>query len=459
MAGSEPGAVPDSSLAPAGLHPGAQVELEIGTLAYGGAGVARLDGFVILVDRALPGERIRAEITHLSRRFARGRMLEIVSSSPHRQDPPCLHEPRCGGCAYQALPYPLQLESKRSQVRELLQRIGKVESPPVGAVLPAPAPFGYRRRMSYAFSDAEGVGFGLHQRADPAAVLEVPGCLLPEADLQRTYERLLEDLRSLEKSQSPHHLELQSGSRSTSPVALFRGGPSPSCELRGLAVPWVQGGILRGVLWVQQDFGRSRPEAGNSQLLAGVAYVEEALAEFQLRIPAGSFFQANPPLAERVFQEIAGRCGEAQDSILELYAGVGALTLFLARGGRRVTAVEGNPDSIRAARENARLNGFHAIEWIQADIRDAIARWARNGAAFDVLVLDPPRSGLPRDGARQLASMARRRILYLSCDPATLARDVRDFISPGNWKLEEVLPADFFPHTAGIECLAVLEKR
>jgi 23S rRNA (uracil1939-C5)-methyltransferase len=186
--------------------------------------------------------------------------------------------------------------------------------------------------------------------------------------------------------------------------------------------------------------------------------VEESLAEFRLRIPAGSFFQANPPLAERIFEEIAGRCGEAQESILELYAGVGALTLFLARGGRRVTAVEGNPDSIRAARENARLNGFHAIEWIQADIRDAIARWAQNAAAFDVLVLDPPRSGLPRDGARQLASLARRRILYLSCDPATLARDVRDFISLESWRLKEVLPVDFFPQTAGIECLAVLER-
>ncbi|MCI0568221.1 MAG: class I SAM-dependent RNA methyltransferase [Acidobacteria bacterium] len=450
--------MPDSSLPPAGLHPGAQVELEIGTLAYGGAGVARLDGFVVLVDRALPGERIQAEITHLSRRFARGRVLQIVSSSPHRQDPPCRHEPFCGGCAYQALPYPLQLESKRAQVRELLQRIGKVESPPVGAVLPAPASFGYRRRMSYTFSDEESVGPGLHRRADPAAVLEVPGCLLPEPHLQRTYERLLEDLRSLENSQSSRHLELQSGSCSPSPVALFRGGSLPSRELRRLADTWVQGGILRGVLWMQQDSTRSRPEAGKSQLLAGVAYVEEVLAEFRLRIPAGTFFQANPPLAERIFQEIAGRCGEGQESILELYAGVGALTLFLARGGRRVTAVEGNPDSIRAARENARLNGFHAIEWIQADIRDSIARWARDGAAFDILALDPPRSGLPRDGARQLASVARRRILYLSCDPATLARDVRDFISDGSWRLKEVLPVDFFPHTAGIECLAVLEK-
>ncbi|MCI0658249.1 MAG: class I SAM-dependent RNA methyltransferase, partial [Acidobacteria bacterium] len=434
------------------------VELEIGKLAYGGAGVARIDGFVILVERVLPGERIQAEITQLSRRFARGRLLRIVLSSPHRQPPPCLHDPRCGGCAYQALPYPLQLESKLAQVRELLERIGKIESPPVWAVLPAPTPFGYRRRMSYTLSGEEGVGWGLHQRANPAAVLEVPGCLLPEPDLQRTYERLLEDLRSLKSSQSPRHLELQSGSRSPSPVALFRGGSFPSRELRGLADTWVQGGILRGVLWVQQDSARSRPEAGRSQLLAGVAYVEEALAEFRLRIPAGSFFQANPPLAERIFQEIAIRCGEVQESILELYAGVGALTLFLARGGRRVTAVEGNPDSIRAARENARLNGFHAIEWTQADIRDAIARWARNGAAFDVLVLDPPRSGLPRDGARQLASVARRRILYLSCDPATLARDVRDFLAGGHWKLKEVFPVDFFPHTAGIECLAVLEK-
>jgi 23S rRNA (uracil1939-C5)-methyltransferase len=459
MVGFEPGKVPDIPPPPSGLRPGARVELEIDTLAYGGAGVARRDGFVVLVDRVLPGERIQAEITRLSRRFARARLLEIITPSPTRQDFPCIHDPLCGGCAYQALPYALQLETKRAQVKELLQRIGKTESPPVGPVLPAPSPFGYRRRMSYTFSGDEGVGPGLHRRGEPSGILEVPGCLLPEPDLQRAYERLLPELRALKSSHQPRHLELLSGTRSPLPVALCRGARFPSREFRRLAAGWVQGEkILRGVLWLRHEPDRWRPPSGSPQLLAGVGDVEEILGEFRVRIPAGCFFQANPPVAAKIFQEIAARCGAAQESILELYAGVGALTLFLGRGGRRVTAVEGNSESVRAARENAELNQLHAIEWIREDVRDAIARWTKDGTAFDHVVLDPPRSGLPPHGAQQVASLARRKILYLSCDPATLARDIRGIVESGGWRLKEVLPVDFFPQTAGIEILSVLER-
>jgi SAM-dependent methyltransferases related to tRNA (uracil-5-)-methyltransferase len=193
-------------------------------------------------------------------------------------------------------------------------------------------------------------------------------------------------------------------------------------------------------------------------LLAGTGHIEEILDSFRLRIPGGSFFQANPPLAAQIFKEIARRCGTGSDTILELYAGVGALTLFLAGSGRRVTAVEGNPDSVGAARVNAELNGISGIEWLLADVREAIDRWAGKSPAFDIVVLDPPRTGLPRQGARRLACVARRKILYLSCDPATLARDLRDIVESGEWTLKEVLPVDFFPHTAGIECLAILEK-
>jgi len=458
MAGFEPVEVPDVAGSPAGVQAGARVDLMIESLAYGGSGVARREGFVVLVDRVLPGERIQAEVTQLSRRFARARLLEIVTPSPHRQASPCPHEPLCGGCAYQPIPYPLQLEIKRAQVRELLQRIGKFDDAPVEQVVPSSLPFGYRRRMSYALAEVEGIGGGLHRREDPAAILEVPGCLLPEMQLQRTYERLLPDLRSMKGSQRPRHLELQSGSLSVSPIALFRGERFPSRDLRRLADTWVQAdGLLAGVLW-QQGSARSSATRGRPQLLAGAGHIEEILDNFRLRIPGGSFFQANPPLAAQIFKEIAQRCGTGSDSILELYAGVGALTLFLAGDGRRVTAVEGNPDSVHAARANAELNGISRIEWILTDVRKAIDRWGRGGTTFDIVVLDPPRTGLPRQGARRLTSIARRKILYLSCDPATLARDLHEIVESGEWKLKEVLPVDFFPQTAGIECLAILEK-
>ena len=459
MAGCGRGEVPESTPLPAGIAPGARVELKIAALAYGGAGVARKEGFVVLVDRVLPGEEVQVEITQVSRRFARARLLAIGTPSPQRQDPPCPHDPLCGGCAYQALGYPLQLETKRAQVIELLQRIGKIDSPPVGAAIPSPIPFGYRRRMSYTLAAVEGVGGGLHQRADPSSVLEVSGCLLPEPNLQTAYVRLLPELRSLKLFERPRQMDLLSGSDSANPVALFRSDRWPTSEFRKLALEWVQrGGMVTGVLWLKQESARSRSARGKRLLLAGKGEVEETLEEFRVRIPAGSFFQANPPLAAKVFQGIARRCGAGRESILELYSGVGALTLFLAAYGRRVTAVEGNPDSVRAARDNLSLNGFHDVEWIQADVRDVMARWSREGTSFDIVVLDPPRTGLPREAAGQLSSLARKRILYLSCDPATLARDLREILGSGDWVLQEVVPVDFFPQTAGIESLAVLER-
>jgi 23S rRNA (uracil1939-C5)-methyltransferase len=185
--------------------------------------------------------------------------------------------------------------------------------------------------------------------------------------------------------------------------------------------------------------------------------VEEALSGFRLRIPAGSFFQANPPLAAGIFQGIADHVAGSA-SIAELYAGVGALTLFLARTGRPLTAVEGNAASLRAARNNASWNGLEGIEWVSADVLEVMQGWSRRARGFHSVVLDPPRQGLPAGATELLAKLADRKIVYLSCDPSTLARDLRDLVRSDGWRLERVVPVDFFPQTAAIECVAYLGK-
>jgi len=440
-----------------GFAPGARVELEVGDLAYGGAGVAREEGFVFLVEGALPGERVGAEITSVSRRFARARALEILRASPDRIDPPCPHDAVCGGCAYQALAYPAELEAKRDQVIQILERIGRFASPSVCDVIPASHPLGYRRRMRYALPLTQGAGPGLHARVDPAGIVEIPRCLLAADRIQAAYLRLLEDLRPLPSSQRPRHMELQFGSLSDSLVAWFSGEAAPSPALRRLASIWCGAdGLLQGVLY-QPATPRRRSIADRPLLLSGMDQVEEKLGEFRLRIPAGSFFQANPPLAADIFERIAEHV-EGSASILELYAGVGALTLFLARKDRILTAVEGNASSLQAARENARSNGFRTIEWMASDVRLVMAEWSRLGRTFESVVLDPPRAGLPAEVCRRLARMAARRIVYLSCDPSTLARDLRLVVDQGEWTLEKVLPVDFFPQTAAIECVAFLKR-
>ena len=455
VSGPTRGMIPPTDLT--GALPGNQLELEISSLAYGGGGVSRVHGLVVLVDRAVPGERVLAEITHRSKRFARGKILRILSPSPERGEAPCRHFRECGGCTYQALDYALQLRTKREQVKDLLERIGRIPNPVVLPTLGSDHPLRYRQRMSYEVAAAPEVGIGLHRLAEPESVLEVPDCLLPVEELRVAYRRILEDLRPLPGPARPHRVELHAGWGARACVALLRGAGSPSPTVRRLAEGWVaREGILQGVTWISEEGPGGIVEKGSPILLAGAGTVEEKLGEFLFRIPTGSFFQANPPLAAQVFEIMGAKCGPGE--ILELYAGVGALTLFLTKRGRRVVAVEGREESWRAASENARSNGVQGVEFLLLDVGEALHRWIRQGRRFETVVLDPPRTGLPHGGARRLARLAISRILYLSCDPATLARDLRELLETGDWKLKEVLPVDLFPQTAAIECLAELES-
>jgi 23S rRNA (uracil1939-C5)-methyltransferase len=441
---------------PLGLSPGSRVDLEVSDLAYGGAGVARYQGLVVLVELALPGEKVRAEITQRSRRFARAKVLEILNASPARVEPPCRHFLECGGCAYQILEQADQLLAKRAQVRDLLERIGKIPSPTILPTWPSTESIQYRRRMSYTVGVEAGGGMGLHGRATGGKVLEVPDCLLPTPDLQSAYRKILVDLRSLPGAARPRRVELQAGS-SHPAVAVMRGPGAPSREVRAMAEGWVlPGGFLLGVAWMS-DVPRFGPRGRGPVLqLSGASEIEEELSGFTLRFPAGVFFQANPLLAASVFELIADKC--RGEDVLELFAGMGALTVHLARKARSVVAVEGNAVAARAATENIARNGLRGVEVVVGSVERALEEWMRSGNQFEAIVLDPPRSGLPRESAEALSRLARARILYLSCDPATMARDVRVIVESAGWAVREVRPVDFFPHTAGIECLVEMVR-
>ena len=436
---------------------GETLELTIESMAYGGAGVARHERLVVLVDGGVTGDRVAATLTHCARTFARARVLQILSPSPLRREPACRHFPRCGGCVYQNLAEADQREIKRRQVRDLLERVGRFPNPPVRPVLASPSPFHYRNRMRYAVPREQGAAPGLHGRWDPREVLEVSSCLLPRPDLQDTYRTLLDDLRPLAAGERPSQIEIQGGAEGTRPIAVLTGMGPPSPRILHLAARWCEPeGPLAGVVWMPAIAGRRRRLSGEVRLLAGEDRTIESLAAFRLAVPAGCFFQANPDLAAHLFEDVARRCRGVAGGILELYGGVGALSLFLAASGEPLRVVEGDPRSVRAARENARSNGLEGIRFQAEEVGRALRGLETKRRRYGVVVLDPPRSGLPQGSAARVARLATSKILYLSCDPATLARDLRGIAAGGEWRLEEIVPVDLFPQTAGIECLAEL---
>jgi 23S rRNA (uracil1939-C5)-methyltransferase len=431
--------------------------LRIDSLAFGGDGVARREGLVILVEGGLPGEIVDARIERRSRNFARARAERILSASSSRIAPACVHFSECGGCAYQSLEYEAQLVAKQRQVTDLMERIGGFGDPPVATIRPGPAAYSYRRRMTYALPIANG-GPGLHRRGSPEKILEVEGCLLPEEGLQRAYRRLLADFRSLRIASRPVQIELHTGDRDR-PVAVLRGRSEPAAEIVRLAAAWTAAdGPLGGVVWHRSADPIRRGRQGKRTLLSGEGDLRTRLGPFAYRIPAGCFFQANVLQAEQLFRESARRCEAVSGDVLELYSGVGALSLFLGATGRLVLAVEGDACAVAAARENSGANGMGTIVFQAQPVEQAVKDLAASARRFGTVVVDPPRTGLPPGVARALGGLAREQILYLSCNPATLARDLKEITSGGEFRVRDVVPWDLFPQTAEIECLAELRK-
>lgn len=378
----------------------AALELRIESLAAGGDGVGHLpDGRAVFVPFSAPGDRIRAEIVESRARFARARVAEILEPGPARVQPVCPAFGSCGGCSWQHVDYAAQLEAKRSILVETLRRIGKLEVPRVPPVLPSPREYGYRGRTRVRVERGR-VGYSRRRSHALCAVGRCP-VLVPA----------LEDrLRELAKSP---------------PAADGEWELAAGCE---------------GV--------RAAPLGA-----AGAPQIQLEVAGRRIAVSSGVFAQSNALL----LGELAARVGRAAGAgalAIELFAGAGLLTLELATRFERMVAVEGDPTAARDLRANLARAGISAVEVVGERVERALRALA--GRRPDALVLDPPRGGLARGAASELAATAARWIVYLACDAATLARDLAEICARG-YGLRAVEAIDLFPQTPHVEALATLE--
>jgi len=456
------------------LKKGQTLGVRVDDLAFGGRGVGRVEGFVVLVDGGLPGDEVKVRVDKVKGSYAEGRALELISPSADRIQARCDHFGVCGGCRWQSLPYDLQLQYKRRQVMEALRRIGGFDDPPVADVLPSPDPFYYRNKMEFSFGrdSAGGLALGLHPAGNFQEVFDLEACHLQSEDSNGIVAAVREACR--EKGLPPYdvrqhtgflrYLTIREGKLSGEiMVNLVTAGGGPreteyAGALREVARRVCEGrpritSFLRTI-----NEGRATVAFGEqAEILAGSASIRENLLGKTFEITANSFFQTNSRQAERLYGTALELAEIRQeDSVLDLYSGTGAISILAAGRAREVRGVESLAESVRNAERNAALNGTRNVWFICGEVKKVLGAMAGDTRPPDVVIANPPRAGLNETVIRRIVRLRPRRIVYVSCNPTTLARDLKSLCETG-YRLDGVRPVDMFPHTYHIECVARID--
>ena len=427
-----------------------------------GLGIARIDGQVVFVHGAIRGETCDVLVMKVLKNAAFGKIAALVEPSPARRTPDCPYYGRCGGCNFRHMSYDEELWAKRARVQDALTRIGGAEVT-VEEILGAEQPLHYRNKSIYPISPAGEVGF---YRARSHQVVDVEHCLIqkPEADaLAQAVRDYIARFRVEPYNEATgrgllRHLYVRTSCRGESLACLLVNGSRLPHEQERVdrlraAAPGVCGVVLG------ENTRRGNAILGDRyRTLWGRDYLTDTLCGLELRLSVPSFYQVNHDQAQRLYEkalEYAGLTG--RELAVDLYCGAGTITQVLARRARHVIGGEIVPEAIRDAEDSARRNGVENVEFLCGDASRLAAELRQRGLRPDVICVDPPRKGLAPDVVEAAASMEPERIVYVSCDPATLARDAARF-APLGYRPVRACAVDLFPGTAHIETVVLLSK-
>lgn len=403
------------------------IELDLTEMVHGGQQLGRHEGRVIFTRYAIPGERISARITDDRERFAFAETVSVLTPSPLRVVPPCSHfgPGKCGGCHFQHIDYAAQLGFKRDVVLDQFKRIGGFDDPFVLPALPSPDPWAYRSHATLSVTPEGTLGF---VGTDDQTVILLEECHILRAELLDLLDMLdLDGVPELER------VRVQVGSDPDDRMVILstQGDEAPELEVN---------------LPVSVNFLLSDNEPVN---LIGSSYVTYNVHNREFRVTAGGFFQVNLPQAAALVDLVMGRLDlQGEETVLDLYAGVGLFTAFIAERASLVVSVESYPPAVTDADVN--LGDLDNVELVEGNVEDVLPELE---GPFDAAVLDPPRSGISTHAIDALAALELRQIVYVSCEPSTLARDAKRLVRKG-YRLVDVQPVDMFPQTFHIECVA-----
>lgn len=446
---------------------GEVIDLTIDDLTNSGDGVGRWQDRVVFVANTVPGDRLQVRLTKVKSKYGHGKWLSIIEPSPDRIRPACIVADKCGGCQWQAVSYPRQLKAKEQQVQSTLERIGGFEIVPMQPIVASAQPLGYRNKVTYPLARGrDGVVKAGYYRRGTHQIVNLNQCPIQNESLNP----LLVDVKTAIKTrgwslynEKKHqgrlrHLALRAGQHTDQEMlTLVTTGYLP--EIKDQAEQWLaKYPNLVGVCLNINPDQTNKIFGDETRCLAGQPYLEEIFLGLRLRIQPTTFFQVNTAQAEALVGIILERLNlQGNETIIDTYCGIGTLSLPIAQQAARCIGIESQEESVAQARQNAALNGLQNTEFFAGAVEHLLLDIsAQQASPIDVVVLDPPRKGCDRNVLDALTEISPARIVYMSCNPATLARDLKVLCSQG-YGLKMVQPADFFPQTSHVECVAFLE--
>lgn len=470
------------------LRKGAEIELEIESLAFGGRGLARQDGLVIFVPDALPGQRVRVQLTRTRRGYGEARVIAVVRQSPQFVAPRCRHFGDCGGCLLQNYAYTAQMQAKHRQVVETLEHLGGFKAPPVAPAIASPDVFFYRNKMEFSFSphrwvtraEVEGnallapkdFALGLHVRDRYDKILAIEECHLQSAWSNQvlavvrafTEKHQLRPYTTRDHSGFWRFIVLREGKRTGERMVniVTAQHPDGRDEVARLAQTMLR--QCPELTTIVHSINRKKAQIalGDDEIvLHGPGFIHERIGDRVFQISANSFFQTNTSAVEILYNTVAEFAAlTGRETVYDLYCGAGTISIYLSPNAKQVVGFEIVPQAIRDAAINCRLNDISNCAFIEGDLKDELAqvspitmRWGKP----DVVIVDPPRSGMHPKVVNKLVELSPARVVYVSCNPATFGRDVK-LLCAGPYRLAGVQPLDMFPHTAHVELAGLLVR-
>ncbi|WP_096439005.1 23S rRNA (uracil(1939)-C(5))-methyltransferase RlmD [Alteribacter populi] len=445
-----------------------QVHVTFEDLTHDGAGVAKLDGYPIFVPRALPGEQGEIKVIKVKKNYAIGRLIELTEESEERVEPPCPIFKNCGGCQIQHLSYEAQLEHKRKHVEGVLRRIGKLDNVTVHPTLGMEDPWRYRNKAQVPVGERNGdiiAGFYAKRSHE---IVDMPNCIIQHEESDHTVQ-LIKDLakkygiRAYDEEKhrgTLRHIVTRHGKNTGElmVVLVTRGKELPNKKN-------IIQDIRDNLPHVKSIVQNINPKKTNvifgdkTEVLWGEEVIYDRIGDVKFAISARSFYQVNPDQTKVLYDkalEYANLTGH--ETVIDAYCGIGTISLFLAQKAKHVYGVEIVPEAISDAKNNARLNDLTNAEFAVGEAEKVMPWWYAQGVRPDVIVVDPPRKGCDETLLETIVNMKPERVVYVSCNPATLARDLK-YLAEHGFETKEVQPVDMFPQTMHVECVAEVVRK